>query len=490
MSEKSHPKGDRQLPFTDDPQSTDVQSFDLSSEREEVSTINPGEELPALSSGFDPVIYEGRRRKAAVLLIVIWSGTIALHLVSWGLWMVLAVSAFMGLHCLRVLTARPHLPPKPLEWHSDSEWPYVSLLVAAKNEERVVGQLVKMLCTQDYPVDRYEVWVIDDCSTDRTPQVLEKLRQDYPQLKVMRRGAGATGGKSGALNQVLSLTQGEIVAVFDADAQVSPDLLRRVLPVFERQQVGAMQLQKAIANAPDNFWTKSQASEMALDSYFQQQRIALGGIGELRGNGQFVRRRALEQCGGWNEETITDDLDLTLRLHLEGWDVEFVLDPPVREEGVKTVFALWHQRNRWAEGGYQRYMDYWRLIFRGRMGWTKIWDMWVFWVMQYFLPNAAVPDCLMAIAKNRFPVYTPMTILMFGMSIFAMIQGIRRVQAAQGGTIHLPTLLWQTLRGTLYMLHWLVIVASTCARIAVRPKTLKWVKTAHQGSTEESLEFP
>ncbi|HBR00884.1 MULTISPECIES: glycosyltransferase family 2 protein [unclassified Roseofilum] len=469
MSEKSNSIGDRQNIPDSDPQVVQTTSRDFVPQ-----DINP--------SCFDRIVYEGRRRKAAVLLIVIWSGTIALHLLSWGLWLIWGMVALMGIHAIRVLTAKPSNPLEPLPLDSPSDVPLVSLLVAAKNEERVIAPLVKMLCTQDYPLDHYEVWVIDDNSSDRTPQVLESLCQEYPHLRVMRRSAEATGGKSGALNQVLPLTRGEVLAVFDADAQVAPDLLRRVLPGFDRQEVGAIQLQKAIANAPVNVWTHSQASEMALDAYFQQQRIALGGIGELRGNGQFVRRTALEQCGGWNEETITDDLDLTLRLHLEQWDVDFILDPPVQEEGVTSALALWHQRNRWAEGGYQRYMDYWRLIFSKRMPWMKIWDMLIFWIMQYFIPNAAIPDCLMAIAKNRLPVYSPMTTLMVGMSVIAMIQGIRRVNRVKGAVSSLPTLLWQTLRGTIYMLHWLLIVASTSARIAVRPKTLKWVKTTHKGT--------
>jgi len=473
MSEKSNSIDDRQNFLNEDRQV--FQSMSTDAVQEEIN-----------ASCFDQVVYEGRRRKAAVLLIVIWSGTIAFHLLSWSLWLIWGMFALMGIHSLRVLTAKPRKPLESLDRDPGADVPFVSLLVAAKNEETVIARLVNLLCTQDYPLDRYEVWVIDDNSSDRTPQVLESLGQTYSHLHVMRRSASATGGKSGALNQVLPLTQGEVVAVFDADAQVSPDLLRRVLPGFDRQEVGAIQLQKAIANASVNFWTQGQASEMALDSYFQQQRIALGGIGELRGNGQFIRRTALQQCGGWNEETITDDLDLTLRLHLEQWDVDFILDPPVQEEGVTTPLALWHQRNRWAEGGYQRYMDYWRLIFSGRISWMKIWDMLTFWIIQYFLPNAAIPDCLMAIAKNRLPVYSPMTALMIGMSVIAMIQGIRRVNRVNGRVTHLPTLFWQTLRGTVYMLHWLLIVASTSARIAVRPKTLKWVKTSHEG-TESTL---
>ena len=78
-----------------------------------------------------------------------------------------------------------------------------------------------MLCNQDYPKDKYEVWVIDDCSSDRTPEVLQRLTQDYDNLKILRRGANAKGGKSGALNEVLLQTTGDFVGIFDADAQVS-----------------------------------------------------------------------------------------------------------------------------------------------------------------------------------------------------------------------------------------------------------------------------
>ena len=433
--------------------------------------------------------YGGRRRKAAVLLTAIWSGTIALHLYSWGFWLVVGVTTIMGVHAIRVLRARPIAPPQPLSDQSREDWPYVSLLVAANNEEAVIAKLIEMLCNLDYPDNCYEVWVIDDRSTDNTPVLLEKLAREYDNLQVLHRGPGATGGKSGALNEVLPLTRGEILAVFDADAKVTPDLLKRVLPAFERQQVGAVQMQKAIANAPVNFWTRGQTAEMALDSYFQQQRTAIGGIGELRGNGQFVRRDALLRCGGWNEETITDDLDLTIRLHLDRWDIEFILDPAVAEEGVTTALSLWHQRNRWAEGGYQRYLDYWRPIIRNRMGFRKTWDLLMFWSIQYFLPNAALPDFLMAIARNRLPVLMPMSALMLGMSAIAMFKGLGRTSKDRSNLRTVFLMAMQTVRGMIYMMHWLAIVATTAARISIRPKRLKWVKTIHQGTGEESFEF-
>jgi 1,2-diacylglycerol 3-beta-glucosyltransferase len=432
--------------------------------------------------------YEGRRAKAAILLIVAWTGTIALHLVSWGFWLVVGFTGLLCFQALRILLARPHATPEPLAEADRSQWPSVSLLVAAKNEEAVIARLVKMLCHQDYPTEKYEVWVIDDCSSDRTPEILQALTQEYPNLKVLRRPANAKGGKSGALNEVLLKTQGDFLGVFDADAQVSPDMLRRLLPMFNAARVGAVQMQKVIANAPLNFWTRGQEAEMALDLYFQQQRIAVNGIGELRGNGQFVRRSALDSCGGWNELTITDDLDLTMRLHLDGWDIEAIAFPAAIEEGVTSLKALWHQRNRWGEGGYQRYLDYWRLIFTNRIDLLKTWDMFGFWIMQYFLPNAAVPDLLMAIYLKHLPVMSPLTTLAISLSLVGMFTGLRRGNPQQKLTV--ATFfgnLVKTLRGTLYMLHWFVIVASVGMRISVRPKQLKWVKTVHQGTGELQL---
>jgi len=438
-----------------------------------------GEPWDSLSS---ESCYEGRRRKAAVVLTIVWSGTIVLHLVSWGSWFALGLTTVFGIHALRVVFARLRREPEPMLDEQLADCPYVSLLVSAKNEEAVIGSLIEGLCSLDYPDARYEIWVIDDNSTDRTPMLLEQLRREHNQLKVLRRSSGASGGKSGALNQVLPLTQGEILAVFDADAQVSPDLLRRVLPLFEREEVGAVQVRKAVANANTNFWTRGQVAEMALDTCVQQQRVAIGGIGELRGNGQFIRRTALERCGGWNEQTITDDLDLTFRLHLDRWDIEVLGCSAVEEEGVTSAIALWHQRNRWAEGGYQRYLDYWRPIVRNRMGTRKTFDLFIFMLSQYILPTAGVPDFMMAIARNRPPVLMPATSLWMTFSLFGMFLGLRRARKAEklGVSTFFVTLL-QTLRGTTYMLHWLVVMASTTARMSVRTKRLKWVKTVHRG---------
>jgi 1,2-diacylglycerol 3-beta-glucosyltransferase len=416
---------------------------------------------------------DGRRLKAALILVVVWSLVFCLHVVPGSGWIIWGIALIFSGQMLRLFVARtPVIEPVT---KVDTDFPLISLVISAHNEENVVEQLAANLGGLDYPADRYEVWVIDDRSTDRTPQLLDELAQQYPQLQVLHRTTGS-GGKSGALNQVWPLLTGEFIGVFDADAQVSPNFLQTLVPYFDNPKVGAVQMRKSIANATTNWLTQGQSIEMTMDAYIQQQRILTGGIGELRGNGQFLRRQALIDCGGWNEETITDDLDLTFRLHLQGWDIDLALWPCVQEEGVTTLTALWPQRQRWGEGGYQRYLDYWRLITANKLGtWQKNWDLGSFSLFQYILPLAMVPDLALAIAWQESPLLTPLTVVGIILQVVGMIIGAQRIgQQLSVGSI---------LVGLLYLVHWVVVMPWTTVRMAFQPKTLKWVKTPRQADS-------
>jgi 1,2-diacylglycerol 3-beta-glucosyltransferase len=434
---------------------------------------------------------EGRRRKAALVLVSVWASVLALHLSSRGVWVPVGITLMIGVHLLKLLGTRPALIPDPVSLDSPPEsHPFISLVVSAKDEEAVITSLVEKLCALDYPASRYELWVVDDNSSDRTPLLLTELPQRYPNFHWLQRGAEAKGGKSGALNQVLPLLKGDVIGVFDADAQVADSLLRAVLPYFEPANVGAVQVRKAIANAEVNFWTKGQSIEMMFDSFLHERRNAFGGIGELRGNGQFVRRAALERCGGWNEDTITDDLDLTFRLHLDGWNIASVVSPFVQEEGVTRTLGLWHQRNRWAEGGYQRYLDYWPLILNNQMGFRKTLDLAVFWLIQYILPTAIIPDTLLAAWYSQPPVLLPLSLLSTSLSLVGMFAGLNRIGNVQKKPFNLAQIAFWSILGTAYMSHWLVVVSSVTARMSVRAKRFNWVKTVHIGSTHAPTQSP
>jgi 1,2-diacylglycerol 3-beta-glucosyltransferase len=412
---------------------------------------------------------DGRQKKAAILIGSVWAVVLAVHAIN-GWWLVLGFAGVLAIYALR-LVAAPPLAVAP----NGGDLPSISLIVSAQNEESVVEQLAANLCQLDYPADRYEVWVIDDRSTDRTPELLDGLAERYPQLRVLHRTSGG-GGKSGALNQVLPLTNGEFIGVFDADAQVAKDCLRYIPAYFTDARDGALQLRKSILNQDTNWLTVGQSIEMSLDAYLQQQRVAVGGLGELRGNGQFVRRTALQDCGGWNEDTITDDLDLTFRLHLNGWNIAVCTFPTAGEEGVTSLSALWPQRSRWAEGGFQRYLDYWKPILQGQAG-TKTWDLIIFAIMQYLLPAAALPDLVGAAIYQHAPLLLPLTLLGLSIQLWGVIFGSRRVDPQIDGS----TLVRYLILETGYLLHWIVVIPVVTLRMVLRSKQLKWVKTPRQG---------
>lgn len=356
--------------------------------------------------------------------------------------------------------------------------PAVDVVVAARDEQAVIGRLVEGIARLRYPAEGLRLWVIDDASSDRTPQVLAELQQRYGFLQVLRREPDAGGGKSGALNLALQQLQAPWMLVLDADADLQPDILERLLPLAEQGGWGAVQLRKAVANPRANWLTRAQAMEMALDTVVQEGRLARGGVVELRGNGQLLRRTALEQAGGFNEETVTDDLDLSFRLLLERQPVAVLWDPPVQEEAVLGWRALWRQRQRWAEGGLQRFFDYAPGLLSDRLPLRVRLDLFCFFLLQYVLPVVAVADLLGALITRSWPLIWPLSFVAFGLSGCSILLGCRR--ASEGP--ELPAMHPLNLAlGIVYLGHWFVVIPYTTLRMALLPKRLVWAKTLHLG---------
>jgi 1,2-diacylglycerol 3-beta-glucosyltransferase len=243
-------------------------------------------------------------------------------------------------------------------------------------------------------------------------------------------------------------------------------------------------------NAGDNLVTRCQAMEMALDAVIQLGRLQAGGVVELRGNGQLLRREVVLACDGFNEATVTDDLDLSFRLLLEGQPVGLLWNPPVQEEAVTTLAALWRQRQRWAEGGLQRFFDYWPRLWSGALPVEKRLDLAVFFLLQYGLPVMASADLLASLLSRTAPALWPLSVLALGLSGGAILKGCRR--SSEGPA--LPTMdLANLALGIFYLCHWFVVIPYTTLRMALLPKTLVWAKTSHGGgaaSVEPALVDP
>jgi 1,2-diacylglycerol 3-beta-glucosyltransferase len=366
--------------------------------------------------------------------------------------------------------------------------PAVDVVVAARDEQAVITRLVEGIARLHYPEGQLNLWVVDDASSDRTPQLLSELQQRFAFLRVMRREPGAGGGKSGALNLVSQQLQGRWMLVLDADADLQPDTLERLIPMAENGGWSAVQLRKAVVNPLTNWLTRAQAMEMALDAVIQQGRLGSGGVAELRGNGQLLRCDGLQRAGGFNEDTVTDDLDLSFRLLLAGEPVGILWDPPVREEAVLTLAALWRQRQRWAEGGLQRFFDYWPALCSNRLSGGQRLDLACFFLLQYAMPVVALADLLGALLTRSLPTFWPLSVVAFGLSGVSILSGCRR--PGEGPAFPAMNLANLAL-GIAYLGHWFVVIPWTTLRMALLPKTLVWAKTTHLGAEPtEPVEDP
>jgi 1,2-diacylglycerol 3-beta-glucosyltransferase len=210
-------------------------------------------------------------------------------------------------------------------------------------------------------------------------------------------------------------------------------------------------------------------------------------VAELRGNGQLLRRDAVHTAGGFNEATITDDLDLSFRLLLAGQPVGVLWNPPVGEEAVLTLPALWRQRQRWAEGGLQRFLDYGDQLISNRLNGAQKRDLAAFFVLQYVLPVMAVADLAGALLTGTPPGMWPFSVVAVGLSGFSIAAGCGRT--AEGPPLPKPTPANIALAMG-YLMHWFVVIPWVALKMALLPKTLVWAKTAHGAlGVEQEEEF-
>ena len=262
--------------------------------------------------------------------------------------------------------------------------PFVSIMIPAHNEESVIENTVNNIRAIDYP--NYEIIVIDDRSSDNTAKVIKELADKYDNVIAMVRSLDAFPGKSAVLNDAFEVAKGDAILVFDADATVEPDFLNKLIPHLEPADVGAGQARKIIRNKDVNLLTRCQNNEYTMDTHMQVGRDAVKGAVELRGNGELIKREAIIDIGGWNNYTITDDLDMSTRLHIKGWDVRYCPDACVYEEGIVFLFPLFRQRRRWLEGTIRRYLEYfWAAMTSKKMSLRAQLDMAVY-ITEFVMP--------------------------------------------------------------------------------------------------------
>ena len=274
------------------------------------------------------------------------------------------ILAFYGLHRYQLVwlyyrnRRKATHSTEPTASFSESELPFVTIQLPIYNEQYVIDRLIDACCRLEYPRDRFEIQLLDD-STDETTGVAQGIVSRYaagteglaPQPIYYIHRTNRHGYKAGALEEGLKVAKGELVAIFDADFVPPPDWLRRVVDQFTDPKIGMVQTRWTHLNRNYSFLTQVEA--ILLDGHFVLEhggRSRAGVFFNFNGTAGMWKRQAIEEAGGWQHDTLTEDTDLSYRAQLKGWKFKYLQDVECPAELPIEMTAFKTQQARWAKG--------------------------------------------------------------------------------------------------------------------------------------------
>ena len=269
----------------------------------------------------------------------------------------LGVLSIYGLHRL-YLVARwwRHREKRPAPPQALRTLPVITVQVPLYNEPQVARRIIDAVAALDYPSEKLQIQILDD-STDHTVDIVasavERHRDDGIDIQHLQR-AEREGFKAGALRCGMEKARGDYVAVFDADFVPAPHVLREAIHHFSDPQVGMVQMRWEHLNRESSALTQVQA--MRLDAHFgieQAGRAAAGLHFNFNGTAGIWRAAAIETAGGWQHDTLTEDLDLSYRAQHRGWRFVYLPNLDCPAELPEDFSALRSQQHRWAKGATQ-----------------------------------------------------------------------------------------------------------------------------------------
>ena len=244
-----------------------------------------------------------------------------------------------------------------LEDFSTAEWPMVTTQIPVYNEINVVARVIDAVCNMDYPTDRHCVQILDD-STDESSDLIDERvafhRDRGVDIQVIRRSE-RFGFKAGALHMAHLKVEGDFLAIFDADFVPPTDFLVKSVPfMMVKPKLGFLQARWEHLNRSSSWLSRAQA--LGIDGHFmveQAGRCWNGLYLNFNGTAGLWRKQAIEEGGGWSWDTLTEDMDLSYRVQLAGWEAEYVPHLSVPAELPEDINAFKSQQFRWAKGSIQ-----------------------------------------------------------------------------------------------------------------------------------------
>ncbi|MDQ3494570.1 MAG: glycosyltransferase family 2 protein [Pseudomonadota bacterium] len=341
--------------------------------------------------------------------------TVVVALLTWSLVSILlAIVVYAGRHYVFTLV-RVFTPSSDLYCDiEEADWPTVTVQIAAHNEEDVIAHCLDALLQSSYPRDKLVLMPLNDRSTDRTQAIIDDYVARHPGRITPFHRTGGRPGKAAALKDAFAHVRTELLVVFDADYIPSRGLVKRLVAPFFDPEVGAVMGRVVPLNSGRNLLTRLLEIERSGGYQVNQQaRQQLGLVPQYGGTTGGLRVSALHAIGGWHDDTLAEDTDVTYRLLLAGWNTAYQNRAECYEEVPETWRARIRQIQRWAKGHNQALRrHFWALLRSRRVSLREKVDgilllgvylmapllmyAWVVVVALYYLGNLVFADAVIA----------------------------------------------------------------------------------------------
>lgn len=411
---------------------------------------------------------------AIVLSLIFYS--LATRSMTWLMYL-LFIPAIYNLFIVTVSLKTP--PPS-----RGTEMPFISILIPAHNEEFTIERCVRSLAELDYHRNgkrKYEIIVINDGSTDKTGEVLGNLKKEIDYLRIVTRKPPRAGkGKGYVLNDGVRICKGEVIAVFDADARIESDFLKKIIPYLDDDDVAGVQARVRMYNAHRNLLTMMQEVEFSIfGNVILRARDIMGKSGFLGGNGQLTRKKFVEDIEGWDGFAVTEDLNMSIKLILGGNKIRYCPEAVVWQEAVPEWKAFFRQRVRWATGNLETLFVYLAPIIDAKIPLYKKIDSiqyLVFLLFTVFVMLGYIVAILNLGNVVRFSMEAPVIIGLISTVAFfpGVLLGVRRDKVGILRSIILSVEYWA------YCLYLIPLFFAAFIHMLTR-KERRWAKTKHTG---------
>ena len=362
--------------------------------------------------------------------------------------------------------------------------PTMSIIVPLKNEEKVTERLLNALLQLDYPLGKKEIIIVEDGSSDRTPEICKDYVTHYPKvIKFFHREVSK--GKPSALNFGFKQAKGEIVAVFDADNVPEPDTLLNATKYFSDPSIAAVQGTTCTINAKENMLTKIISyEEVVWLKTFLQGKDALNLFVSLAGSCQFIRRDVIEEIGLWNENCLAEDLEISLRITEKGYGIKFSPELVSWQEAPSQLSQLIKQRLRWYRGYMEVAVKYGRFLkmFKRRTFDAEVTLMGPYVLAFFFL------SYLMSLYLFFYPFHDPiLAIIAEGTLLFALATiltiGIALIYVTK--PVKIKNVVWLPFIYAYWNLQSILTAIAFLQMILRQPR--RWIKTEKTGRCTKSI---